>query len=44
MPAQPAKRPRRIRFRERHPTLIRGVLELIAGAGLAYLMVEHFLH
>jgi hypothetical protein len=46
MPADPSYPPqhRRSRFRERHPTLILSVLELIAGAGLIYLIAHRFLH
>ena len=35
---------RRRRFRERHPTLILGVLKLIAAAGLIYLIAHRLMH
>jgi hypothetical protein len=44
MPVDRADRARRPRFRERHPTLLRGILQLIAIAALIYLIAHRFLH
>jgi hypothetical protein len=44
MSVDPAHRPRRSRFRERHPTLLLGILQLIATAALIYLIAHRFLH
>ncbi len=40
----PHRRRRRATFRERHPTLILFALQVIAGAGLLYLLAHRFLH
>jgi hypothetical protein len=43
-PYGPHRRPRHATFRERHPTLVLFALEVLAAAGLIYLMAHRFLH
>ena len=43
-PSGPHGRRRRATFRERHPTLLLFALQVIAAAGLIYLMAHRFLH